>query len=252
MKAKTIIRFLIAAIVLIVIFLLYLHNLGPKKFKGRTVKYHSELNKHAIKYEVHGIDVSKHQGIISWEKVQHFDRTKKIDFVFIRSTSGLNKDHLFNINWNNARHNNFKIGAYHYYLSDKNSTLQALNFINTVTLKKGDLPPVLDVEKLPIVQSKQNWLKGLKNWISIIEKYYNAKPIIYTGDKFYRYHLKNDPFFNDYPRLWIANYNNVRNPSGDWAFWQYSDKVKMPGVSHRVDVNVYKYDLMTFNKLLIE
>ena len=40
------------------------------------------LKPHIKKYEVHGIDVSKHQGKINWDLVKHPDSGKKIDFVF--------------------------------------------------------------------------------------------------------------------------------------------------------------------------
>lgn len=221
-----------------------------------TKKYNSEksakpyLKPHIRKFEIHGIDVSKHQGKIQWDLLKHPDTTKKIDFIFIRSTYGTNKDELFYTNWVNASYNNFTLGAYHYYWANTNSTKQAEKFIETVTLKKGNLPPVLDIEKLPKFQSKSNWLKGVKNWLKIIETHYGVKPIIYTGEGFYKHHLSTDPFFKNYPRLWIANYNNIQQPSSTWHFWQYTDKVKMEGINELVDYNVFKNDAISFNKLL--
>ena len=215
----------------------------------RTKPY---LKPHIRKYEMHGIDVSKHQGKIKWDVVKHPDTTKKIDFIFIRATYGTKKDKLFHSNWTNASKNKFTLGAYHYYWSNKNSTLQANNFIETVVLKKGDLPPVLDVEKLPKFQSKSNWLKGIKNWLKLVEAHYGVKPIIYSGDSFYKDHLKPDPFFEKYTRLWIANYNNVKQPHSKWHFWQYGDRVKIEGINEAVDVNVFKNEQSKFNELLLK
>ncbi|RXP60892.1 hypothetical protein EC396_04355 [Lutibacter sp. HS1-25] len=208
------------------------------------------LKPHIKKYEVHGIDVSKHQGKINWDLVKHPDSGKKIDFVFIRATYGTYEDKLFDTNWVNAANKNFALGAYHYYWANTNSTLQANKFIETVELKKGDLPPVLDIEKLPKFQSKSNWLKGIKNWLNLIEMHYGLKPIIYTSDGFYKHHLKTDPFFTNYPRLWIANYNNIQQPDSNWHFWQYSDQVKIEGINENVDLNVFKNDSILFNELL--
>lgn len=208
------------------------------------------LEPHIQQYDIHGIDISKHQGKIQWDLVKHPDTTKNIDFVFIRATYGTKKDELFSTNWTNASNNNFVLGAYHYYWANTNSTLQANKFIETVELKNGDLPPVLDIEKLPKFQSKSNWLKGIKNWLNLIETHYGVKPIIYTSDSFYKHHLEPDSFFADYPRLWIANYNKIKQPKSKWHFWQYSEKAKISGINEKVDINVFKNDIISFNELL--
>ena len=217
----------------------------------RTVYTKPYEDLHIKKYELHGIDISKHQGKVDWEKVKHPDDSLNIDFVFIRSNYGNYVDRTFKGNWEQASKNNFIIGAYHYYWPNLNSTIQADIFIKTVKLEPGNLPPVLDVESLPSKQSKANWRKGLKNWIYLIEKHYGALPIIYTSDTFYRHQLKVDPFFKDYKRLWIANYNKIESPISNWHFWQVSDKVRIPGIKEKVDYNVYKENILEFNKMLI-
>jgi len=125
-------------------------------------------------------------------------------------------------------------------------------FINHVKLEKGDLPPVLDIEKLPTIQSVENLRKGLKNWISIVEKRYGVKPIIYTGDHFYMSYLKVDSFFRNYPRLWIANYNNVKSPVSNCNFWQFTDKVKISGINELVDMNVFDGNSVEMNSLKLK
>ena len=67
-----------------------------------------------------------------------------------------------------------------------------LFFVSIIMPLKGMDP---DIEKLPKFQSKSNWLKGIKNWLNLIEMHYGLKPIIYTSDGFYKHHLKTDPFF---------------------------------------------------------
>jgi lysozyme len=49
-------------------------------------------------------------------------------------------------NWLGAKKN--KLRAYHYYRPNENSLEQA-ELLLKLFLNKGDLPPVLDIEKLP-------------------------------------------------------------------------------------------------------
>ena len=212
---------------------------STKKFKRESIS----------KFEIHGIDVSHHQGNINWNKVKHPDSSKNIDFVFIRATVGTKKDRKFKKNWEHAKKHNFSVGAYHYYWSNVSSSVQANLFIKNVKLEEGDFPPVLDIEKTSTIQSLTNLRKGLKNWINLIETHYKVKPIIYTGDIFFKDYLKTDPYFRDYPRLWIANYNNVNSPKSNWHFWQYSDRAKVSGINELVDVNVFYGDSLNLNSL---
>ena len=216
-----------------------------RKVKGT----HTYMRANITKFSIHGIDVSHHQGTIDWSLVNHPDDSKSIDFVFIRATVGTNRDRKFKKNWKNAKKHNFVVGAYHYYWPNVNSTVQAKEFISVVDLESGDLPPVLDIEKLPGIQSKSNWRKGLKNWIYLVEKEYGMQPIIYTGDSFYKSYLSTDSYFKNYPHLWIANYSKVNSPNHNWDFWQYTDKVKIEGISELVDMNVFRGGTKAMNKL---
>ncbi len=202
-------------------------------------------------YELHGIDVSHYQDRINWSVLKHPDTAKTIHFAFIRATAGLKTDSQFKRNWAAARKNNIVCGAYHYYHSDKNSALQAAHFIKMVTLEKGDLPPVLDIEELPKSQSQENWRMGLKNFLGLLEGHYGIKPIVYTGDAFYNDYLAIDPYFKSYNHLWIANYNMVEQPFADWDFWQYTDALPVIGTANPVDGNVYRGNVEAFNAMRI-
>ncbi|HEU0137474.1 MAG TPA: GH25 family lysozyme, partial [Flavobacterium sp.] len=136
-----------------------------------------------------------------------------------------------------AKDNNFIRGAYHYYRPNENSSDQADNFIATVKLSKGDLPPVLDIEQLPKRQSVDSLKVGLKRWLTKVEKHYNMRPIIYSGERYYDDFLKDE--FEGYT-FWIANYNFfVENIKDDWQFWQFTEKATVPGISGPVDMNIY-------------
>ena len=198
-----------------------------------------------------GIDVSEYQGKISWSYVDTIENQYPLHFVFIRATAGNDAvDRRFKRNWEGAKKNKMIRGAYHYYRPNENSLEQAALFIKTVRLQKGDLPPVLDIEKLPKNQSMTNLKKGLRRWLQAIENHYKVKPIIYTGEKYYDDFLKEE--FSDY-LFWIANYNFYREEiQDDWLFWQFTERAAVPGIEGNVDVNIYNGDLQQLQFITVE
>lgn len=204
-------------------------------------------------YSVHGIDVSKYQGNINWEKVKEMNTKKgiNIDFVFIKATRGAKTiDPKFYTNWKEADNHDIARGAYHYFSPGVSGAEQARNFIKTVKLKGTDLPPVLDYEEKASIREVKIWLK-------IVEKHYGIKPIIYTGSSFYKDNLGKD--FDRYT-LWISHGPfeahrdlNIPGPavSRKWSFWQFSDKAKIEGIKGDVDFNVFSGKLSDLKKLTI-
>ena len=194
------------------------------------------------KGKVIGIDVSEFQGKVDWDDSEILEEKYPVQFVFIRATAGNDRvDRQFKRNWDGAKENKIMRGAYHYYRPNENSIEQANLFIKTVKLQKGDLPPVLDIERLPKNQPLDSLKKGLKRWLTKVEKHYQVRPIIYTGERYYDDFLKEE--FSEY-LFWIANYNFYREKiEDDWLFWQFTEKASLPGIDHRVDVNIYNGDL---------
>lgn len=213
------------------------------------VRNYQVLEKHEGKSI--GLDVSEYQGKIRWTYVDTLENKYPLHFVFIRATVGKDrKDRQFNKNWLGAKENKMIRGAYHYYRPNENSIEQAELFIKTVTLQKGDLPPVLDIEKLPKNQSIENLKLGLKRWLTAVESHYGVKPIIYTGERYYDDFLKEE--FSDY-LFWIANYNFYREEiAGDWLFWQFTEKASVPGIKGNVDINIYNGDLQQLRYITVE
>jgi lysozyme len=213
------------------------------------VRNYQVLEKHEGKSI--GLDVSEYQGKIRWTYVDTLEQKYPLHFVFIRATVGKDrKDRQFNKNWLGAKENKMIRGAYHYYRPNENSIEQAELFIKTVTLQKGDLPPVLDIEKLPKNQSIENLKLGLKRWLNAVESHYGVKPIIYTGERYYDDFLKEE--FSDY-LFWIANYNFYREEiAEDWLFWQFTEKASVPGIKGNVDVNIYNGDLQQLRFITVE
>lgn len=231
-------------------------------FKSEKVLDEDEVDKHLSdvrnirvlenhKGKVVGIDVSEFQGKVDWDEVEILDEKYPVQFVFIRATAGNDRvDGQFKRNWNGAKENKIIRGAYHYYRPNENSIEQANLFIKTVKLQKGDLPPVLDIEKLPKNQSLDSLKKGLKRWLIKVEKHYQVRPIIYSGERYYSDFLKEE--FGEY-LFWIANYNFYREKiEDDWLFWQFTEKASLPGIKHRVDVNIYNGDLEQLQFITVE
>ena len=198
-----------------------------------------------------GLDLSEYQGKIDWNSVENIDIEYPIEFVFIRATAGKDReDDQFEENWLGAKSRGIIRGAYHYYRPNENSLEQAKLFIKTVKLNKGDLPPVLDIEKLPKGQSLDSLKIGLRRWLNAVEAHYKVKPIIYTGEKYYDDFLKKD--FSDY-LFWIANYNFYREKiEEDWLFWQFTEKASVSGIRGNVDVNIFNGDVQQLRFITME
>ena len=203
-------------------------------------------------YQIHGIDVSLYQQSVYWPAVKNMEvQSVKIGFVFIKATEGLrNTDKQFKRNWQNAKEAGIPRGAYHYFLATKDGKLQAQNFIKTVKLQSGDLPPVLDIEELygvpPVIMQQR-----ITAWLQTVETAYHVKPIIYTSADFYQRYLGDA--FNQYP-LWVAHYYSQNYPriKRDWWFWQHNDAGKINGIGSSVDFNVFNGDSVEFKKILMK
>ncbi len=187
---------------------------------------------------VAGIDVSEYQGAIQWNQVRLEENTFPLAFVFIRATAGVDKvDLQFENNWRESKKNKIIRGAYHYYRPNENSIAQAENFIKTVRIRKGDLPPVLDIESTATNQPIDSLKAGIRRWLELVDTHYKVRPIIYTGENYYNAFLKDD--FSEYT-FWIANYNFfVEDMKDDWLFWQFTEKATIQGIEGNVDVNIY-------------
>jgi len=198
-----------------------------------------------------GIDVSHYQGPIVWDSINLMYDQFPIDFVFVRATMGTDGvDARFQQNFKQARAFQFIRAAYHYYRPNENSEQQAKNFIQNTKLEPGDFPPILDIEEMPKEQSMQNLKLGLKNWLDLVEKHYKVKPILYSGEHFYKTHLKED--FADYD-VWIANYNFfVENIKPEWMMWQFTEKATIPGIRTKVDANIFNGTKSDLRKKLIK
>ena len=204
-------------------------------------------------YEIHGIDISHHQGNINWSELREKGLINEtpIRFIMIKATEGSTRvDENFKENFYQAREYGFTRGAYHFYSVHSPAKRQAEFFIKNVKLENGDLPPVLDVEHKPKNQTDDAFKASILEWLDIVEQHYGVKPIIYTYYKFKTQYLS-DPVFDQYP-YWIAHYYvDEVEYQGPWKFWQHTDVGRLPGIDGNVDFNIYNGSFYELRKLTI-
>ena len=239
-----------AAVVGVYVFFFYYIFVGPFGFRWRAL--YGDVT-YPEGYEIHGIDISHHQGKIDWEELKEKGTINDlpIRFIMIKATEGANRtDANFKDNFYQARENGFTRGAYHFYSVLSPAKEQAAFFIRKVKLEMGDLPPVLDVEHKPRNQTDEEFKNSVKEWLDIVEDYYGVKPIIYTYYKFKTRYLS-DPVFDEYP-YWIAHYYVDKvEYEGEWKFWQHTDVGRLPGIRGPVDFNIYNGSYYDLRKLTI-
>lgn len=219
--------------------------------EDRFVRYQEFGTEIPVNYSIHGIDVSWHNGRINWPMVRAMEvRGVHLDFVFIKATEGLGRvDANFRRNWEEAKNAGMIRGPYHYFLATKSGRAQAENFLATISLESGDIPPVVDVEDTYGVRDTLI-RQRLREWLDVVQTSIGTKPIIYTSVDFYDRHLGR--MFDGYP-LWAAHYLQKENPriSRDWSFWQHSEFGRVSGINAPVDFNVFNGDSLALKQLLL-
>ncbi len=239
-----------ATIVALYIYFFYYIFVGPFGLRWRAL--YGDVS-YPEGFEIHGIDISHHQGDIDWQELRDKGTINKlpIRFIMIKATEGATKvDENFKENFFQSREYGFTRGAYHFYSVHSPAKAQAEFFLKTVKLENGDLPPVLDVEHKPKKQSDAEFKKSILQWLNIVERHYGVKPIIYTYYKFKTRYL-NDPVFNSYP-YWIAHYYVDKvEYDGEWKFWQHTDVGRLPGIRGNVDFNIYNGSFYELRKMTL-
>lgn len=194
------------------------------------------------RYPVHGLDVSKFQGIIDWKRAKRAG----ISFAFIKATEGGDHlDSLFHLNWLGAARAGVARGAYHFYYFCRPAYQQAQWFIRNVPKSRGALPPVLDMEwnnESPTCKHRpdpKTVRREMVEFLSLVTHHYGQRPIIYTPIDFYR---ENDLGQLHGYEFWlrsVSRHPNLLYQNQPWSFWQYTGTGRVPGVPTGTDINVF-------------
>ena len=197
---------------------------------------------------VNGIDVSHYQRSIDWGQVA----AQGIGFAFVKATDGLGTDPNFTANWSGASQAGIIRGAYHFFRPRVSAIDQAKHFCDVVgSLGVRDLPPVLDVESLPLnpppgdewdaLQTPDAKAKVVTDWLTFVTGALQKKPILYTYRSFWQSNFGAASAFAAYP-LWIAAYSTVPVLPASWqrwVFWQHTANGRVSGIIPAVDLDQF-------------
>lgn len=199
-------------------------------------------------YQVWGLDISRHQDHVDWERVLAEDDPPA--FVFVKATEGtLIVDPTYERHAQELNEAGVLWGAYHFFGHRTSGKEQARNFIRTTRLCKGNLIPVLDIEKHRFMTDPARSVREAKAFCREIKRYYGVNPIIYCSTSFYEHYLEKDFSDRDYV-MWIADYGE--NPDHlHWQFWQHTDSHRIAGIRGNVDRNVFDGSLQELQKLVL-
>ena len=184
-----------------------------------------------------GIDVSHYQGVIDWERVK-LSGQHPVEFMFAKASQGVTiRDEQYLRNMDEARRVGILVGSYHYFSSGGNGVDQCDYFMETIRDVPQDLLPVVDVEECPRSWGPLSLRRNLRDFLLRMEQKYGIRPIIYTNIFFYNMYLANE--FKDYI-LFIARYSDeepVPIDGADWTIWQFSERGRVDGIRHHVDLD---------------
>lgn len=188
---------------------------------------------------IYGIDVSRFQGAIDWQKV----KDSGVVYAYIQiSRSVTDLDAKFEYNWRRAKEVGILRGAYQRFQPDQDVALQAQIFLDKLgPYEEGDLPPMLDVEDDGGLTGPQI-ANRVTQWMDRVEPVVGVTPLIYTGFYFWRDQVGGADL-SRHP-LWIANYGAtcplVPQAWTKWTLHQYSSTATIPGITENtVDVNKF-------------
>ena len=199
--------------------------------------------------QARGLDVSHYQGTVAWPQVIQAGYA----FAFIKATDGITYvDPMFAANWAGAKAAGLLRGAYHFFEADDDPQQQAENYLKTVSLEPGDLPPVLDVESSSTssVVPTTTIIQRIAAWLQTVEQASGCTPILYTGSSYWNSLATQQ--FSTYP-LWIAEYG-VASPTlplgwTTWAFWQFTQSGEVSGIATPVDLDLFQGSLQDLQQM---
>lgn len=182
-----------------------------------------------------GIDVSKHNGHIDWQKV----KAAGVDFVIIRAGYGRElsqKDSLFEENYRGAKAAGLKVGAYwySYATTGEDAIKEARTFLQVVQGKQFEFPLYFDIEEENQMVSANILISAFCNEIEkagYFAGFYASKSVVQN----YVSTATRERY-----SLWVAEWQPVQHMSA--PMWQRSASERVDGIDGYVDANVCHMD----------
>lgn len=193
-----------------------------------------------------GVDVSKWQGYIDWEKV----KADGYDFAFLRlgyrgygEAGNISIDETFHQNMQNARKHGIDLGVYFFSqaINEEEAQEEAEFVLNALEGYKLQLPIVYDPELISNDEARTDNVTGeqfTKNTIVFCEaiKAAGFEPMIYSN-MIWEADLFDMTQLQDYP-FWYADYEAVPQTPYDFTYWQYSETGNVNGIEGNADLNI--------------
>ncbi len=192
-----------------------------------------------------GIDVSRFQGKINWEKVKEAG----IEFAFIRvglrgtSEGKMLVDDTFEYNIKNANKNGVDVGIYFYSqaLNKDEAIEEAQLVLDNIEPYDVTYPVVIDIESADSDTARTNSLTTdeyelvAKTFCDMV-KNAGYKPMIYGNVKSFTL-LMDATDVDDYG-IWIAYYGNPLYYPYHFDVWQFTSKGRVDGIDGDVDLDI--------------
>lgn len=209
--------------------------------EGDRLYYEDENYHSAI-----GIDISKYQGEIDWEKV----RADGIEFVFIRigyrgygEAGKLMADEMFDTNIQGAQAQGLDVGVYLFSqaVNEEEAVEEAQLVIDHLQGYELQLPVVYDPETIRNDKARTDDVSGeqfTRNTIAFCEAIKEAgyQPMIYSNMVWEAFQFQMEEL-TEYP-FWYADYEDLPQTPYRYEYWQYSENGQVDGISGIVDMNL--------------
>ena len=187
-----------------------------------------------------GIDVSRYQGNIDWQKVKN----DGIQFAMLKTVStnnsefgGLYIDPYFERNYAECKRLGIPVGVYYYtYAQTKEyADKELVLFKKAIAGKQFEYPLVIDVEdnllkpisKSALTDLVEHAVKTIESWgcYAMVYTYLNYQNTELDMNRLKKYDL------------WLAAYRSNRPTTPAHTIWQYSSSGKVAGINGNCDVN---------------
>jgi lysozyme len=204
------------------------------------------IKRHPSNEYTWGIDISHHQGEITWGKMIG---DQKPDFIFLKATEG---NHFTDNRFQSYKKEIQKLGilfsGYHFMRFNQNGKTQALHFLKKTNPKKGELIPVVDIEYQRHFYTDEIAQRNIDLFMETIRSAIGVYPIVYCEEKYFHKYLKKK--YEDCIILWIANYR--RKPTVPHDLWQKTCKFSHPSFRKKIDFNLLNDERIGMKDLILK
>ncbi len=215
---------------------------GSQVIQGIQYTFSSE----GVRSGTIGIDVSKYQTSINWQKVKNAG----INFVIIRcgyrgyGSGVLVQDPMFASHITGAKGAGLRVGIYFFSqaITEAEAVEEASMAVKLANQYGINMPIAIDSEYAAGGRGRADGLsKSARTRITVA--FCNTvasagyKPMVYASKSWFSSHLDVSQFPSSY-RIWVAHYAEKCGYTGRYDIWQNTSKGSVDGVKGNVDMNI--------------